>query len=274
MGDEHCPISMCGCEDGECVESCEPDRCVRKQKDWAGFYYCPDICKAGIDCPAGSCGDNKAENEECSCSGQCSGDMSCCDGKCRYKQRDWANIEYCPHECKAGALCPSGSCGGESKAENDACSCSEQCSGDMSCCNGKCQYKQRDWANMEYCPHECKAGALCPSGSCGQSKAENEECSCSGQCSGRMSCCNGKCQYKKRDWANIEYCPHECNGGCGWGGTCPNHRSSGTSCSCAAQCSSGCCENGRCVNKKRDWANILYCPRECRGGWLSGPGTC
>jgi len=216
--DEHCPISMCGCEDGKCVESCEPDRCVRKQKDWAGFYYCPDICKAGIDCPAGSCGDNKAENEECSCSGQCSGDMSCC--------------------------------------------------------NGKCQYKKRDWANIDYCPNECKAGPLCPSGSCGDSKPEYASCSCSEQCSGRMSCCNGQCRYKQRDWANIEYCPHECNGGCGWGGTCPNHRSSGTSCSCAAQCSSGCCENGRCVNKKRDWANILYCPRQCRGGWLSGPGTC
>merc|ERR1712154_455396 len=78
--------SMCGCEDGKCVESCEPDRCVRKQKDWAGFYYCPDVCKAGIDCPAGSCGDNKAEYESCECSGQCSGDMTCCDGQCRVLQ--------------------------------------------------------------------------------------------------------------------------------------------------------------------------------------------
>merc|ERR1712083_33569 len=31
------------------------------------------------------------------------------------------------------------------------------------------------------------------------------------------------------------------------------------------ECCSGCCENGRCVRKRRDWANFLYCPNECRG---------
>merc|ERR1712129_166163 len=44
--------------------------------------------------------------------------------------------------------------------------------------------------------------------------------------------------------------------------------------SMSIECRSGCCEGGRCVPKKRDWANIPYCPRICRGGPFSGHGTC
>merc|ERR1739840_18140 len=44
--------------------------------------------------------------------------------------------------------------------------------------------------------------------------------------------------------------------------------------SMSIECRSGCCEGGRCVPKKRDWANIDYCPSVCRGVPFSGHGTC
>merc|ERR1719428_1999243 len=40
------------------------------------------------------------------------------------------------------------------------------------------------------------------------------------------------------------------------------------------RCSGGCCQNGRCMSKKRDWANVSYCPAECRGWPFAPQGTC
>merc|ERR1712173_377716 len=40
------------------------------------------------------------------------------------------------------------------------------------------------------------------------------------------------------------------------------------------RCSGGCCENGRCASKKKDWANVSYCPAECRGWPFAPQGTC
>merc|ERR1712204_144145 len=48
----------------------------------------------------------------------------------------------------------------------------------------------------------------------------------------------------------------------------------GNSCSSRWSCRSGCCEGGRCVEKKRDWANIPYCPAECKGFPFARGGTC
>merc|ERR1712204_162161 len=53
-----------------------------------------------------------------------------------------------------------------------------------------------------------------------------------------------------------------------------SHGQTGNSCSSRFGCRSGCCERSRCVEKVCDWANIHYCPSECRG-WAFGPtGTC
>merc|ERR1712129_370887 len=57
-------------------------------------------------------------------------------------------------------------------------------------------------------------------------------------------------------------------------GTQPDWTSCRVQTSMSIECRSGCCEGGRCVPKKRDWANIPYCPRICRGGPFSGHGTC
>merc|ERR1712241_1372342 len=40
------------------------------------------------------------------------------------------------------------------------------------------------------------------------------------------------------------------------------------------QCSGGCCQSGRCFSKKKDWANVSYCPAECRGWPFAPQGTC
>merc|ERR1712129_205600 len=55
---------------------------------------------------------------------------------------------------------------------------------------------------------------------------------------------------------------------------CAGGIANGQSCSSACDCSEGCCEGGRCVAKKRDWANFLYCPADCRGKIFGSRGTC
>merc|ERR1712154_584259 len=61
-------------------------------------------------------------------------------------------------------------------------------------------------------------------------------------------------------------------GGCSvrLGGACTNSPFG----SASSECCSGCCENGRCVRRRRDWANFLYCPNECRGEAFGALGTC
>merc|ERR1712129_9339 len=53
-----------------------------------------------------------------------------------------------------------------------------------------------------------------------------------------------------------------------------SHGQTGNMCSSRFGCRSGCCERSRCVEKKRDWANIHYCPAECRGFPFARGGTC
>ena len=47
----------------------------------------------------------------------------------------------------------------------------------------------------------------------------NGQCSTDSDCKGStilgqpgLGCCQGKCQYKKKDWTGMHYCPHECVG--------------------------------------------------------------
>merc|ERR1719237_1590733 len=56
--------------------------------------------------------------------------------------------------------------------------------------------------------------------------------------------------------------------------TASSHGQTGNVCSSRFGCRSGCCERGRCVEKVRDWANIHYCPSECRGWAFAPTGTC
>merc|ERR1711971_1059379 len=53
-----------------------------------------------------------------------------------------------------------------------------------------------------------------------------------------------------------------------------SHGRAGAMCSSRWSCQSNCCERGRCVEKVRDWANIHYCPSECRGWAFAPTGTC
>merc|ERR1712032_1445234 len=56
--------------------------------------------------------------------------------------------------------------------------------------------------------------------------------------------------------------------------TASSHGQTGNMCSSRFGCRSGCCERSRCVEKVRDWANIHYCPSECRGWAFAPTGTC
>merc|ERR1740116_798595 len=53
-----------------------------------------------------------------------------------------------------------------------------------------------------------------------------------------------------------------------------SHGRAGSVCSSRWSCQSNCCERNRCVEKVRDWANIHYCPSECRGWAFAPTGTC
>ena len=80
----------------------------------------------------------------------------------------------------------------------------------MACCQGICEQKKLDWAGVGYCAFECKGCPTCSLGTCprpqlGESCNYNQDCLVG-------SCCNGVCSLKKRDWANICYCPHICVG--------------------------------------------------------------
>mmetsp|Transcript_56645 Transcript_56645/g.50968 ORF Transcript_56645/g.50968 Transcript_56645/m.50968 type:complete len:165 (-) Transcript_56645:172-666(-) len=92
---------------------------------------------------------------------------------------------------------------------------------DMACCQAVCEQKKLDWAGVGYCAFECKGCPTCSLGTC-PLKSLGESCNVNQDCD-QGSCCNGTCQYKKRDWANICYCPNTCVGSIGGAaGTCQN----------------------------------------------------
>eukprot|EP00051_Salpingoeca_urceolata_P010284 m.125233 g.125233 ORF g.125233 m.125233 type:complete len:1039 (-) comp16648_c0_seq2:95-3211(-) len=233
---------------------------------------------------------------------------ACCNGVCATKKRDWAGVGYCPHECRGcpAALCATNTCGTENwpRAIGDTCTVHTDCAGygagatAAACCGGKCASKKKDWAGVGYCPGDCYG---CPSdvsgcykGSCGAvnwPRRIGETCKRHTDCSGwgagtrDNACCNGRCAQKVADWAGVGYCPHECAGAFGAaGGTCYSGVGNGGSCHIGQNCNSGnCCSGkccglrcckGSCTKLKRDWANVCYCPHECRGGAFKGAGTC
>ena len=71
------PSSGIGCCNGVCQQT---------QVNYDGGLYCPYACKAGVNCPAGSCPANTGDLcDTCSCDEQCSTDMDCFDGNCMYQ---------------------------------------------------------------------------------------------------------------------------------------------------------------------------------------------
>lgn len=102
----------------------------------------------------------------------------------------------------------------------------------------------------------------------------------------QIACCQGKCTKKQVDWAGIGYCPNECVGRSGGQpGSCGDKTTPGTklggSCSAHTDCNgwgpgatqNACC-NGICTKKRKDWAEVGYCPHECMGHPLGMPGSC
>ena len=172
--------------------------------------------------------------------------VACCKGKCTTKQVDWAGVGYCPEDCVGTAGGQPGTCGNNSVpgAEiGQPCSLHTDCKGwgpgatQNACCNGKCTQKQKDWANVGYCPHECVGTFGGKPGTCGRTSSTpstpsgppppsgprpiGSPCSLHTDCAGwgagttAVACCRGRCTRKKKDWAGVGYCPHECVGSFG-----------------------------------------------------------
>eukprot|EP01084_Bolivina_argentea_P196613 337049_1 len=83
-------------------------KCTKKEKDYTGkgIGWCPNQCKAGVGCPAGTCPTNgKQKNEPCKCHEQCQGHglrltaMACCHGVCKQKR-----YGFCPRSAKKGKV--------------------------------------------------------------------------------------------------------------------------------------------------------------------------
>lgn len=55
---------------------------------------------------------------------------------------------------------------------------------------------------------------------------------------------------------------------CNVGADCRGFRSA-----LASEGGVACCRN-RCTETKKDWANVWYCPHECRSGAFAAAGTC
>eukprot|EP01083_Nonionella_stella_P041670 112886_1 len=84
------------------------------------------------------------------------------------------------------------------------------------------------------------------------------------------------CMHRPKDWANVNYCPHECKGcsGCSVG-TCPLMEE-GQCCREHADCigSKVSCCGGTCRRTKKDYAGICWCPNQCKKEWWSSQGSC
>jgi hypothetical protein len=272
---------------------------------WAKNKFFPAPKKLGESCAA---------HTDCAGWGPGSTAVACCGVPpvCTQKMEDWAGIGYCPNECRAcpAPLCAPGTCGQPNqhwpRLEGETCNVHTDCLGwgpgttDTACCAGVCQRKQADWAGVGYCPTECKACPTCPAGTCGQPnqhwpRLEGETCNVHTDCLGwgpgpdATACCAGICQRKQRDWAGVGYCPSECRacpaplcepGSCGR----PDQhwpRLIGETCNVGTDCANygtrpgqaGCCQ-GVCQTLKADWANVGYCPAECKACPTCSPGTC
>lgn len=212
--------------------------CMHKVKDWAGVGYCPDECRGAPAAAAGTCGEHdwpRKEGQPCNLHTDCEGhgpganDMACCKGKCVRKVKDWAGVGYCPHVCRGSPGGAQGTCGDYNwpRKQGQPCNLHTDCEGhgpkatDVACCNGKCTKKVKDWAGVGYCPDECVGSPGGKKGTCGQyswPRAAGEPCNLHTDCKGwgagatDMACCQGKCTRKKKDWAGVGYCPHECVG--------------------------------------------------------------
>jgi hypothetical protein len=101
-----------------------------------------------------------------------------------------------------------------------------------------------------------------------------------------LGCQNNVCIQKKKDWAGNWEIPNVCRDGPARPtGTCSsgNHwpRQLNEECVISEDClgssifnSSLGCQDNKCVQRKKDYAEKWYVPKECKNGFFASPGTC
>ena len=196
---------------------------------------------------------------------------ACCNGVCTNKVVDWAGVGYCPDVCQdaPSPLGKPGTCNSGyhwPRQAGEPCDTHAACSGwvagkagTLGCCNGVCTTLLADYAGIGYCPSECKDAPSPLGGTC--RNITSGTCDTSAKCSGTSynapgssGCCQGY------HWPRKAGEPCDTHAACdGWVAG-----KAGTL---------GCC-NGVCTTLLADWANVGYCPSECKDAPAPLGGPC
>ncbi len=211
----------------------------------------------------------------CGTKSACTGNDSCCGGKCSDVNQDVANCGACGQACGAqGDSCSGGGC---------RCNGASPCTSGQSCCPGLgCIDTQNDPFNCGACGKSCAAGESCNAGvcSCGGKTCGATQACCNGTCTdggcscGAMTCtsaaplcCNNACVDVFKDNANCGSCGKSC--------AAPYNCSTGA-CACrGAVCGSSdtCCASG-CKQLATDPLNCGACGKACGIGETCVGGAC
>jgi hypothetical protein len=178
--------------------ACCQGKCTKKQPDWAGIGYCPDVCKGWPSatntygtcdqttrCPIGYIRADESGTAMCcpskdgkTCDVPISGTNKCVLNQPSSKYRLCSTISGLYHWPRLeGEICVLHTdCAGYGSGKND-----------VACCSGVCKKKQIDWVGAGWCPEACKGWFGAPGGTC-----DPNACPPGFTPYGKNQCCNGK----------------------------------------------------------------------------------
>lgn len=245
--------------------ACCKGKCTRKEPDWAGVGWCPDVCKGWPSttntygtcdqtkrCPVGYIRSDEDEKEMC-CPSQ---DGIVCDEdqkKCSLNQVR-KDIDLCS-SISGLYHWP--------RLEGEVCVVHTDCEGwgpgptDMACCSGVCKRKQKDWTGVGWCPDACRGWSGAPSGTC-----DPDACPRGFVPHGNGRCCRGKVVNGMCQGTECSTSSQDPTQACAlYSGVWHTPRRAGEECSDIRACAPGlgCCPGLGAFNPPGIWA----APRVC-----------